>query len=239
MHALIGGALLMIVGTQVLALGLCAHAYGTYFMGEKDPWFDRMRARFRLEHGLLLGGVFMLDRAGDGRGDRRDLDLARFRLALRGTAGGGRRVAVDRRHPDLLLLVPALDSRSASAVSDAAPRARVRRRARRPESAPALGDSKLAGRGASGVVAGGGRRCAGLCADRLAACDTPELLHGHRQRSRLKRCGDVNAGQTAVCSGPRSARRNRPGSACACLRSDRSLRAAVSVTAGRHDDGLS
>jgi hypothetical protein len=59
-HAVIGGALLMIVGTQVLALGLCAHAYGTYFMGEKDPWFDRMRARFRLEHGLLLGGAFML-----------------------------------------------------------------------------------------------------------------------------------------------------------------------------------
>jgi hypothetical protein len=50
----------MIVGTQVLALGLCAHAYGTYFMGEKDPWFDRMRARFRLEHGLLLGGLFVL-----------------------------------------------------------------------------------------------------------------------------------------------------------------------------------
>ncbi len=60
LHALIGGALLMIVGTQVLGLGLCAHAYGTYFMGEKDPWFDRMRARFRLEHGLLLGGIFVL-----------------------------------------------------------------------------------------------------------------------------------------------------------------------------------
>jgi len=59
-HALIGGALLMIVGTQVLALGLCAHAYGTYFMGERDPWFDRMRTRFRLEHGLLLGGLFVL-----------------------------------------------------------------------------------------------------------------------------------------------------------------------------------
>ena len=53
LHTMVGGALLMIVGTQVLALGLCAHAYGTYFMGEKDPWFDRMRARFRLEHGLL------------------------------------------------------------------------------------------------------------------------------------------------------------------------------------------
>ena len=60
LHTLIGGALLMIVGTQVLALGLCAHAYGTYFMGERDPWFDRMRARFRLEHGLLLGGMFAL-----------------------------------------------------------------------------------------------------------------------------------------------------------------------------------
>jgi Glycosyl transferase family 2 len=60
LHAMVAGALLMIVGTQVLALGLCAHAYGTYFMGEKDPWFDRMRARFRLEHGLLLGGVIMV-----------------------------------------------------------------------------------------------------------------------------------------------------------------------------------
>jgi glycosyltransferase involved in cell wall biosynthesis len=59
-HAIIGGSLLMIIGTQVLALGLCAHAYGTYFMGERDPWFDRMRSRFRLEHGLLLGGFFVL-----------------------------------------------------------------------------------------------------------------------------------------------------------------------------------
>jgi glycosyltransferase involved in cell wall biosynthesis len=59
-HALIGGAFLMIVGTQVLALGLCAHAYATYFMGERDRWFDRARARFRLEHGLALGGLFML-----------------------------------------------------------------------------------------------------------------------------------------------------------------------------------
>jgi len=57
LHSMVAGALLMIVGTQVLALGLCAHAYGTYFMGEKDPWFDRMRGRFRLEHGLTLGAL--------------------------------------------------------------------------------------------------------------------------------------------------------------------------------------
>jgi glycosyltransferase involved in cell wall biosynthesis len=59
-HAMIAGALLVIVGAQVVALGLCAHAYGTYFMGERDAWFDRMRARFRLEHGLLLGGILLL-----------------------------------------------------------------------------------------------------------------------------------------------------------------------------------
>ena len=29
-------------------------------MGERDRWFDRMRARYRLEHGLLLGGVILL-----------------------------------------------------------------------------------------------------------------------------------------------------------------------------------
>src|SRR5689334_6314154 len=59
LHTMVGGALLMIVGTQVLALGLCAHAYGMYFMNEKDPWFDRMRARYRLEHGLMLGGAII------------------------------------------------------------------------------------------------------------------------------------------------------------------------------------
>jgi glycosyltransferase involved in cell wall biosynthesis len=60
LHSMIAGALLLIVGTQVVALGLCAHAYGTYFMNEKDPWFDRMRARFNLEHGLMLGGAVLL-----------------------------------------------------------------------------------------------------------------------------------------------------------------------------------
>jgi glycosyltransferase involved in cell wall biosynthesis len=60
LHAMIAGALLTVVGAQVVALGLCAHAYGTYFMGEKDRWFDKMRARYRLEHGLLLGGAVTL-----------------------------------------------------------------------------------------------------------------------------------------------------------------------------------
>jgi glycosyltransferase involved in cell wall biosynthesis len=66
-HAIIGGGLLMVVGTQVLALGLCAHAYGTYFMGARDVWFDWLRARFRLEHGLLLGaGILVVGMALGG-----------------------------------------------------------------------------------------------------------------------------------------------------------------------------
>jgi glycosyltransferase involved in cell wall biosynthesis len=60
LHSMVAGSLLMIVGSQVLGLGLAAHAYATYFMGEQDPWFDRMRARFRLEHGLMLGGTILL-----------------------------------------------------------------------------------------------------------------------------------------------------------------------------------
>jgi glycosyltransferase involved in cell wall biosynthesis len=59
LHTLIGGSLLIIVGSEILTMGLCAHAYGTYFMGEQDAWFDRMRARFRLEHGLAVGGATM------------------------------------------------------------------------------------------------------------------------------------------------------------------------------------
>jgi len=66
LHTLIGGSLLSIVGIQVLCMGLCAHAYGTYFMGEKDAWFDRARERFRLEHGLGLGGSTMLAGIGVG-----------------------------------------------------------------------------------------------------------------------------------------------------------------------------
>jgi glycosyltransferase involved in cell wall biosynthesis len=60
LHSMIAGSLLAIVGSQVLALGLCAHAYGSYFMGEREPWFDRMRARFGLEHGLALGGITLV-----------------------------------------------------------------------------------------------------------------------------------------------------------------------------------
>jgi glycosyltransferase involved in cell wall biosynthesis len=60
LHTLIGGSLLLIVGAQLVGLGLCAHAYATYFMGERDAWFDRARERLRLEHGLALGSAVTL-----------------------------------------------------------------------------------------------------------------------------------------------------------------------------------
>jgi glycosyltransferase involved in cell wall biosynthesis len=59
-HAEIAGSLLVVLGVQLLALGLCARAYGVYFMGERDDWFGRMRRRFRLEHGLLIGGMIAI-----------------------------------------------------------------------------------------------------------------------------------------------------------------------------------
>jgi len=97
LHAMIGGALFTIIGTQVLALGLCAHAYGTYFMGEKDAWFDTARAHFRLEHGLMVGGtialagfvtalVVVIDWIGHGFGPlgQQKLALAGFELLIVG-----------------------------------------------------------------------------------------------------------------------------------------------------------
>jgi glycosyltransferase involved in cell wall biosynthesis len=88
LHTLIAGSLLLIVGVQVVSLGLCAHAYATYFMGERDAWFDRARERLRLEHGLLLGGgvalaglamivVMIVDWIGNGL-----RSLAQERLAI-------------------------------------------------------------------------------------------------------------------------------------------------------------
>jgi glycosyltransferase involved in cell wall biosynthesis len=59
-HAEIGATLLIIVGVEVIALGLIARTYGVYFMGLRDPFLERMRAHLKLEHGLLLGGSFIL-----------------------------------------------------------------------------------------------------------------------------------------------------------------------------------
>jgi glycosyltransferase involved in cell wall biosynthesis len=53
-HSLIIGCLLILLGTQAIGLGLCARTFGVYFISDRDQMFQRLRARFRLEHGLLL-----------------------------------------------------------------------------------------------------------------------------------------------------------------------------------------
>ena len=108
----------MIVGTQVLALGLCAHAYGTYFMGERTPGSTACARAFASSTACCWAALFVAGRGWSMGGvHRRDLDLARLRLARRRTPRGGRGVARDRRHPDLLLLLPAVDSRSAPSLA--------------------------------------------------------------------------------------------------------------------------
>jgi len=56
-HSLIIGCLLILLGVQAIGLGLCARAFGVYFISDRDQLFQRLRARFRLEHGLVLAAV--------------------------------------------------------------------------------------------------------------------------------------------------------------------------------------
>ena len=59
-HAEIAGSLLVIVGIEVIVLGLIARTYGFYFMGVRDPFLERMHRHFTLERGLIAGGVVVL-----------------------------------------------------------------------------------------------------------------------------------------------------------------------------------
>ena len=49
--------MLVIVGIEVIVLGLIARTYGFYFMGVRDPFLERMHRHFTLERGLIAGGV--------------------------------------------------------------------------------------------------------------------------------------------------------------------------------------
>jgi glycosyltransferase involved in cell wall biosynthesis len=60
LHALIAASMLAIVGAQVAQLGISARTYAFYYLGEHDPLFDRLRARLRLEHGLIAGALIGL-----------------------------------------------------------------------------------------------------------------------------------------------------------------------------------
>jgi glycosyltransferase involved in cell wall biosynthesis len=59
-HSLIFGCLLILIGVQAIGLGLCARAFGVYFIGEQDQLFQRLRSRLRLEHGLALALLVLI-----------------------------------------------------------------------------------------------------------------------------------------------------------------------------------
>jgi glycosyltransferase involved in cell wall biosynthesis len=56
-HSLILGCLLILLGVQAVGTGLAARAFGVYFISEQDRLFQRLRARLRLEHGLVIAAV--------------------------------------------------------------------------------------------------------------------------------------------------------------------------------------
>jgi glycosyltransferase involved in cell wall biosynthesis len=54
-HTMLACIAAILVGAQVIQLGVFARAYALVHLNEHDPVIDRFHARVRLEHGLLLG----------------------------------------------------------------------------------------------------------------------------------------------------------------------------------------
>ena len=59
-HTMLGFVALTLIGAQVIQLGVFARTYALVRVGEHDPLLDRLGARLRLEHGLLVGGSLVL-----------------------------------------------------------------------------------------------------------------------------------------------------------------------------------
>jgi hypothetical protein len=59
-HTMLACIAAILVGSQVVQLGLFARTYALVHLNEHDPLIDRLHARVRLEHGLLLGFGLLL-----------------------------------------------------------------------------------------------------------------------------------------------------------------------------------
>jgi glycosyltransferase involved in cell wall biosynthesis len=59
-HTLFACIAALLLGTQIVQLGIFARTFARIHLGERDPFLDRFDDRIRLEHGLLLGIVVML-----------------------------------------------------------------------------------------------------------------------------------------------------------------------------------
>ena len=54
-HTMLACVAAILVGAEVVQLGLFARTYALVHLNEHDPFLDKLYERFRLEHGLLLG----------------------------------------------------------------------------------------------------------------------------------------------------------------------------------------
>jgi Glycosyl transferase family 2 len=59
-HTLFACIALILLGTQVVQLGIFARAFAAAHLGETDGLVERARGRVSLEHGLALGGVLLV-----------------------------------------------------------------------------------------------------------------------------------------------------------------------------------
>ena len=57
LHAMILASTATLVGAQIVQLGLFARTYAVLYLDEREPALERLWARVRLEHGLMLGGA--------------------------------------------------------------------------------------------------------------------------------------------------------------------------------------
>ena len=200
-HTLIGGSLLVVVGTQLVGFGLCGRSYAVYQLGDQDPWFERIGRRVRLEHGLLLGLGLDGRRAcarrpsSSATGSRSGLgSLAEERVTILAAT------LAHRRRPGLLHLVPALADRVCAAAGAT------------PDRSASAAQSRRECRTVPPAV----RRARG-CRPDPAPSTRPETCHRRRNdrvaRRRL-RC------RQSTCCSPKSA----PKAACTCSRRGRSMR---------------
>jgi glycosyltransferase involved in cell wall biosynthesis len=58
-HTLFACIFAVLLGTQIVQLGIFARAFAASHLGEKDPWVERARGRLSIEHGLVVGGILL------------------------------------------------------------------------------------------------------------------------------------------------------------------------------------
>jgi hypothetical protein len=60
LHTTIASVAAVILGAQILQIGIFSRAFAFYYLGESDSLIEGARRRFRLEHGLIAGVLLFL-----------------------------------------------------------------------------------------------------------------------------------------------------------------------------------